>query len=78
MARKKDNRFGTTAISMGFITKEQLIEALSIQAAENVEQNTHRLLGEILVSEGMMSSEQVEDVLETMSNRIAYAIGGGR
>lgn len=78
MGKKKDKRFGATAINKGFITKDQLIEALVIQATENIEKEEHRLLGEILVGMGLMTPSQVDDVLEAMSNRIACAIAIGR
>ena len=43
-----DLRFGSIAVKKGFIKSEQLIEVLSIQATENVENNKHRIIGTIL------------------------------
>lgn len=78
MKQKPDKRFGATAIEKGYISRSQLVEALSIQAIENVDCQTHRLLGEILIHLGSMTKAQVDDVLETMSNRIVCVIGAGR
>ena len=43
-----DDRFGVTAVKNGFITREQLFEALKIQLAEDLKGMKHRLIGEIL------------------------------
>ncbi len=61
-----DNRFGTTAIKLGFITSEQLIEALTVQVKENVNDGIHRLIGSILRDKGYMTVEQIEQVLKVM------------
>jgi hypothetical protein len=75
---KQKIRFGMIAINKGYITKEQLIHALTIQAQENIEKGTHRLLGQILVSEGFLSAEQVDDILEMLNNQIVYMLSVGR
>lgn len=79
MIRKKlKNRFGTIAVNKGFITSAQLVDALTIQAQENVEQGTHRLIGQILLDQGLLTPTQVDDVLETMSNTMIYTLAAGR
>jgi len=78
MKKKLKNRFGTIAVDKGFIGSEQLVEALTIQAQENVEQGTHRLIGQILLDEGLLTESQIDEVLETMSNAIVYALAAGR
>ena len=78
MKKKLKNRFGTIAVDKGFIRSEQLVEALTIQAQENVEQGTHRLIGQILLEEGLLTESQIDEVLETMSNAIVYALAAGR
>ncbi|MFH1490329.1 MAG: hypothetical protein ABII06_15595 [Pseudomonadota bacterium] len=45
-------RFGFVAIEKGFVTPDQVIEALSIQAGENIEGKQYRCIGEILFSLG--------------------------
>lgn len=61
-----DLRFGSIAVQKGFITSEQLVDALAIQVTENVENNKHRLIGEILLERGSMTVAQIDDVLKDM------------
>jgi hypothetical protein len=61
-----EKRFGVVAIEKGFITLEQLVTALRIQVLENVEEGTHRLIGEILFDQGLMSTEQIDQVLKVV------------
>ena len=61
-------RFGDTAISKGFITIDQLVEALTrqIKEDENAKMGEHRLIGEILVDLGYMKPHQVRNTIEIM------------
>jgi len=59
-------RFGQTAVEMGFISDTQLKEALCQQIDDNLSGKGHRLLGSILFDTDLMSSEQIEAVLNTM------------
>ena len=61
-----DLRFGSIAVKKGFITSEQLIEVLSIQATENVENNKHRIIGTILREKEYLSIEQIDEILKEM------------
>ncbi len=61
-----DQRFGSIAVKKGYISSEQLIEALSIQATENVNNNTHRIIGTILREKGHISVEQINEILQEM------------
>ena len=61
-----DLRFGSIAVKKGFITSEQLIEVLSIQATENVENNMHRIVGTILREKKYLTIEQIDEVLKEM------------
>ena len=54
------------------------MEALAIQVQENVEQEKHRLIGQILLEEGLLTESQIDEVLETMSNTIIYTLAIGR
>lgn len=76
--KKLKNRFGTIAVDKGFITAAQLVEALTIQAQENIELGTHRLIGQILMEQGLLTESQIDEVLETMSNAMIYALAAGR
>lgn len=59
-------RFGNIAISKGFITGEQLVQAINTQIKMEVECGEHKLLGEILVDERVMKESQVKKVLKVM------------
>ncbi len=59
-------RFGFMAVEMGFITLDQIIEAMKIQVREDLEKPKHRLIGEILVDSGFMNPSQVDEVLKEM------------
>ncbi len=63
---KLDKRFGAVAIDKGFITLENLIEAMKIQILENIQGLDHRLIGQILWEEGYIKTEQINEVLKSM------------
>ena len=67
---KLDKRFGVTAVEKGFITSEQLFETIKIQITEDLKPVGHRLLGEILLDEGHITAEQINEVLEAMEEEI--------
>ena len=60
---KFDKRFGVVAVEKGFITPEQLIEAMKIQIMEEIENSKHQLIGEILWDKGYLTKLQVNEVL---------------
>ena len=62
-------RFGTLAVEKGFITGGQLGKAVSVQMKEDLTGLKHRLIGEILVDMGFMNTSQVNEMLETMSQK---------
>jgi hypothetical protein len=63
---KYPSRFGIAAVKLGFITQEQLHEAMIDQLDANLKTNIHPLIGEILHSKGWMTLEQIEKTLESM------------
>ncbi|MBC8430738.1 MAG: hypothetical protein H8D96_02345 [Desulfobacterales bacterium] len=67
---KLDKRFGVTTVEKGFITSEQLFDAMKLQITEDLEPVGHRLLGEILLDEGHITAEQINEVLEAMEEAI--------
>ena len=73
-----NKRFGTIAVEKGFITKNQLFEALKIQTKENIEEGKHRLLGQILIEKKLLTLSQVEIIVETMNQHIIYMTSAGR
>jgi hypothetical protein len=64
-----DKRFGVIAVEKGFITKEQLFEALKIQIEEDLQDKRHNLLGIILIRLGYLTEAQAEEVLEVIRKR---------
>jgi len=60
-------RFGDIAIQKKFITKNQLLEAMTVQIENQLEGAEHKLIGAILIELMYMSEDQVNEVVETMS-----------
>ena len=71
-------RFGTIAVEKGFITEKELINAIQIQTNENLTDGTHRLLGKILVDQGLLTETQIEEILNFMNQQLSYMISVGR
>ncbi len=57
-------RFGQIAVERGYITPEQLKEALSEQVDNDLAGRPHRVLGDILFEKDWMTARQVEGVLD--------------
>jgi hypothetical protein len=64
--KERDKRFGVTAVEKGFITLDQLFDAMKIQLTEEIEQREHRLIGTILFDMGILSPSQIDEVLDSM------------
>ncbi len=64
-----EERFGNIAIAKGFITPEELLSALRIQVQEETEKKQHRLIGQILLEQGVISGEQIQQVLAELFSR---------
>ena len=62
-----EKRFGTLAVQKGFITVDQLFEAIEIQVKEDLEQGKHRLIGTILFEHGFITVLQIDNVLKSMA-----------
>lgn len=59
-----ENRFGVVAVKGGFITPEQLCEALTTQVLEDLKGTKRRLIGEILLEKGYITTDQIDEVLD--------------
>ncbi len=57
-------RFGKIAVDMGFITAEQLKEAITEQVEDDLADKPHRPIGEILLESGLITKEQIDIVLK--------------
>jgi hypothetical protein len=62
-------RFGKVAIDKGFITMAQMLNAIEIQVKENIAFGTHRKIGMILLEDGHITLDQIDDVLEVLGER---------
>jgi Ca2+-dependent lipid-binding protein len=72
MAVKKiEKRFGTIAVEKGYITVDQLMDALDIQVRENLSRKKHRLIGKILYDLGYLTIDQIQRVLASMPSHVA-------
>ena len=56
-------RFGQVAVERGLITAAQLLDALATQVEDDLAGAPHRLLGDILMENGLMTAGQVDAVL---------------
>ncbi len=61
-----ENRFGVVAVKGGFITPEQLCEALTTQVLEELKGNKRCLIGEILHEKGYITTDQIDEVIDFM------------
>ena len=61
-----EKRFGVVAIEQGFITPEQFVAALKVQVMDDVEKGKHRLIGRIILEQGIMTLDQIGAVLDVL------------
>ena len=66
-------RFGAIAVDKGYISIEELIEALAIQVKDEIEHGSHRLLGSILFEQDIITGDELQDVIDSVLNRNAVA-----
>jgi hypothetical protein len=60
------SRFGIIAVDMGFITAEQLKEAITEQVEDDLAHKHHRPIGKILLENGWITKEQIDIVLNEL------------
>ena len=68
ISKKYCSRFGIIAVNKGFVTAEQLKEALIEQADDNISNRPHRLLGRIFFEKGWITDEQIDAVLNDLEH----------
>jgi len=61
---ESEARFGVTAIQKGFVTLEQVVDALGAQAEENFSARKHRRIGQILLEQQFIDPSQLDEVLK--------------
>lgn len=68
-ATRKPPRFGQIAVAMGFCGRSEIDAALRIQREQDGRGDRHRLLGILMVSEGLLSTTQLIDILKTIERQ---------
>ena len=66
----KEMRFGGVAINKGYVTPEQVIDALNIQVKEDISFGKHRRIGVILLEQGFITLMQIDEVLDDLDQQI--------
>ena len=66
ISKKYCTRFGLIAVNKGFVTADQLKEALTEQADDNLSNRPHRLIGRIFFDKGWITDEQINIVLNEL------------
>ncbi len=66
MTEDRYKLFGEVALEERFVTSDQLLEALTIQAKDKAEARPERLLGQILLELGYMTEVQITNVLDVL------------
>ena len=69
-----EKRFGNIAIKKGFISPQQLIEALNLQVEEEIKNGRHRLIGQILFDLNYMTTEQIQMTIEQIQEALGVMI----
>lgn len=59
-------RSGHIAVMMGFITIEQLKDAINEQIDDDIAERPHRFIGEILFDKGWITKEQIDIILDEL------------
>lgn len=65
-----EKRFGVLAVERGFVTADQVIEALRIQVTEDMYRGKHRVIGRILLEQGIMTLSDIDEVLGLLEKRL--------
>ncbi len=69
LSKKYCPQFGKIAVDMGFVTAEQLTEAIAEQAEDSLFNKPHRLIGSILFDHGWITRDQIGFVVLRLSKQ---------
>ena len=69
-AMPKKGLFGEIAIKKGFVTEEQVKMALEVQKEMDAIGEKHKLIGVIMLELGMLTSEQILEILKTFEKDV--------
>jgi hypothetical protein len=62
-------RFGQIAVEKGYVTADQVKEALAEQIDDDIADRSHRLIGRIFLDKGVMTPAQIDEVLNEVFSR---------
>jgi hypothetical protein len=71
LSQKYCPRFGQIAVEWGYVTAEQVKQALSEQIDDDLADRPHRLIGRIFLDRGWMSPSQIDAVLNEVFKKEA-------
>ena len=60
------SRFGTIAIELGYLSRQQLMQALDEQVDDDLSRRPHRVVGAICFDHGWMTPAEIDKVLNAM------------
>ncbi len=60
------SRFGTIAIELGYLNRQQLMQALDEQVDDDLSGRPHRVVGAICFDHGWMTPGEIDKVLNAM------------
>jgi hypothetical protein len=63
---KYSHRFGDIAVDMGFVTAEQVKEAIAEQIDNDMNNRRHMFIGEIMLMKGWINIKQLDIVLNEL------------
>ena len=66
LSKKYCHRFGKIAVEKGFISEEQLKEAISEQLDDDLSGRPHKMIGMILFEKNIMTSQKIDIVLNDL------------
>lgn len=69
LSNKYCPRFGQIAVEKGYVTSEQVKQAISEQIDDDMANRPHRLIGRIFLDNGAMTPQQIEIVLNELFKR---------
>ena len=69
LSKKYNPRFGQISVENGYVTPEQVKQAVLEQIDDNLADRPHRLLGRIMLDNGWMTAQQIEKVLNELFRR---------
>lgn len=64
--RKPPLRFGDLAVAKGFCTAKDVAKALKLQDEQDERGERHRLLGILMIQEGILSTAQLIEMLKEL------------